>query len=179
MYEISLVATTLTYLVASSTLIRLKRACIFLCFRNVNSLFILQFQSSNDEKLVFGQLRIKVLNVNSWFQAGDSSTEATSGPPSVYANAGLYGNVPAKKEPVKRRRTHSGSLGLGIPTSEAIVTNNPAAVISTTVPTTAEHALLGKSNSLATSATTTAQSSKTHKRQTSFPASNQPQPSNR
>ena len=65
MYEISLVATTLTYLVASSTLIRLKRACIFLCFRNVNSLFILQFQSSNDEKLVFGQLRIKVLNVNS------------------------------------------------------------------------------------------------------------------
>ena len=63
MYEISLVATTLTYLVASSTLIRLKRAHIFLCFRNVTSLFILQLRSSNAEKLVFRQLRIKVMEI--------------------------------------------------------------------------------------------------------------------
>merc|ERR1711990_1314680 len=30
-------------------------------------------------------------------QAGDSSTETTSGPPSVYVNVGLYGSIPAKK----------------------------------------------------------------------------------
>ena len=117
-------------------------------------------------------------------QAGDSSTEATSGPPSVYANAGLYGNIPVKKEPVKRRRTHSGSLGLGggcPSTSESIVTNNPAALTTTSMACggNTEHVLLGKSNSLATSATaTTCQAvPKTHKRQTSFPASSlQPQP---
>ena len=59
-------------------------------------------------------------------QAGDSSTEATSGPPSVYANAGLYG--PVKKEPVKRRRTHSGSLGLGggCPSTSESVGKKPA-----------------------------------------------------
>ena len=111
-------------------------------------------------------------------QAGDSSTEATSGPPSVYANAGLYGNIPIKKEPVKRRRTHSGSLGLGggPSTSESVVTNNPAA-LTTSMACTTEHVLLGKSNSLATSAATCQAVPKTHKRQTSYPASSlQPQP---
>ena len=47
---------------------------------------------------------------------------------------------------------------LGPSTSEAVVTNNPAAL---TTSAATEHALLGKSNSLATSAA--GQASKTHR----------------
>ena len=100
-------------------------------------------------------------------QAGDSSTEA-SGPPSAYAISGLYGNIQSKKV-VSRRRTHSGSLGLGAPESSSnVVTNNPNLVpgppsMGSGVPPgpIGDHVRLAKSNSCTTNATSTASATST------------------
>ena len=102
-------------------------------------------------------------------QAGDSSTEASIGPPSAYAISGLYGSIQSKKPP-HRRRTHSGSLGIN---AESSVQNNPvpgsssgSASLEPTATQPSEHLVLSKSNSCATNSVPL----KIHKRQTSHPA---------
>jgi hypothetical protein len=120
-------------------------------------------------------------------QAGDSSNETTNhGPPSVYAQSGLYGVLPTEAKEaenknillVNRRRTYSGSLGR----TEAVTDSNPIPTSVASNVVTAygsgfgDHAILAKSNSCAASSSpvTSSSSSAIHKRQTSHPASMPP-----
>ncbi len=138
-------------------------------------------------------------------QAGDSSTEGSTAPPSVYAISGLYGVPPtkgaelhhvnnpsngSKKPVVNRRRTHSGSVGHNqqatfegnpIPDGSTVDTNggvvacapSTSRVVVGVASTSAEHALVSKSNSCSAPSTSNnnpADSSDfAHRRQTSQP----------